>query len=155
VFNKILICLDSSQLVEQILPFAEAQAICFGSKLVLFQAFDVSGAISTSSLRYASQTPGILEQVIAEEAKKSQDYLEGIAQPLRKKEIDVICVSLRGSAGSKIVGYAKNELVDLIAIATHGRSGLGRMLFGSVADFVLREAGVPVLVIKPEQIVGN
>jgi nucleotide-binding universal stress UspA family protein len=151
MFNKILVCLDGSELAEQILPFAEAQALCFGSKLVLLQAFDISGTISASAVRYASQTPGTLEQAIAEEAKKSQTYLERIAQPFLEKGIEVSRITLRGSAGDVIVGYAQNEPVDLIALATHGRSGLGRMLFGSVADFVLRETGLPVLVIKPRQ----
>jgi nucleotide-binding universal stress UspA family protein len=53
--------------------------------------------------------------------------------------------------GEAIVDYAEGHEIDLIAIATHGRSGLGRLVFGSVADFVLREAGLPILVVKPKK----
>jgi nucleotide-binding universal stress UspA family protein len=53
--------------------------------------------------------------------------------------------------GEAIVSYADENSISLIAIATHGRSGLGRLVFGRVADFVLREAGLPILVIKPKK----
>jgi nucleotide-binding universal stress UspA family protein len=120
--------------------------------LVLVQAFEISSKISPAAVRYAGQVPNVLEQIITEEKERSLNYLEQIARPLRQKNIEVTCVVLRGPAGNVIVGYARNESVDLIAIATHGRSGLGRMLFGSVADFVFQQSGLPVLVIKPEQV---
>jgi nucleotide-binding universal stress UspA family protein len=47
--------------------------------------------------------------------------------------------------------YAQDNAIDLICIATHGRSGLGRVVFGSVADIVLRKSGLPILVIKPKE----
>ena len=59
-------------------------------------------------------------------------------------------IALSGPVGETIIGYIQNEPVDLVAIATHGRSGLGKMLFGSVADYILRESGLPVLIINPE-----
>ena len=79
-------------------------------------------------------------------------YLEEVAEPLRENGLDVACVVLHGVAGDVIVSYAQNEPVDLIALATHGHSGLGRIVFGSVADHVLRESGLPILVIKPQEI---
>jgi len=61
-------------------------------------------------------------------------------------------VTIRGlQVGEAIVSYANENNISLIAIATHGRSGLGRLVFGSVADFVLRETGLPILVIKPKK----
>lgn len=53
--------------------------------------------------------------------------------------------------GEAIVGYAHNGNFDLIALATHGRSGMGRAIFGSVADHVLRESRLPIPIIKPQE----
>ena len=150
MFNTILVCLDGSELAEQILPFAEAQAVCFGSKIVLLQAIDVTGTMALAASRISPQRSlEMIEHEISKRTAESNNYLERIAQPLRQKGIEVTSITLRGSAGDAIISYSKNEPVDLIAIATHGRSGLGRAIFGSVADFVLRHAGLPVLVIKP------
>ena len=70
---------------------------------------------------------------------------------MRAKGLDVTCVALQGMAGAVIISYAHNESVNLIALATHGHSGLGRVIFGSVADHVLRESGLPILIIRPQE----
>ena len=58
---------------------------------------------------------------------------------------------MHGEAASEIVRVAKERKVDLIVIASHGRTGLGRILFGSTAEAVVRHAPCPVLVVKPPQ----
>jgi nucleotide-binding universal stress UspA family protein len=57
---------------------------------------------------------------------------------------------LLGSPGESIVSYADENGFGLIALVTHGRSGLGRLVFGSVADFIIRRSGLPILLIKPK-----
>ena len=54
------------------------------------------------------------------------------------------------SVGKAILDYAESNQVDLIAIATHGHGGVGRLVFGNVAEHVLRESGLPMLVIRPK-----
>jgi nucleotide-binding universal stress UspA family protein len=76
--------------------------------------------------------------------------LEKLAGPLRKRGIQVKTVAIPGGASEAILDYASTNNVNLIAIATHGRGGLRRAVFGSVADHVLRESGLPVLVIRPQ-----
>lgn len=143
----ILVCLDGSPLAEQILPYAAAQAERFGGKMILLQVIGNPGAI------YA---PGIEAVPIAvpldqapEEETAARDYLERLAQPLRQKGVDVECLTLVGSAGERIVSYAEENDMQLVALATHGRSGLGRLVFGSVADHVIRHSTRPILLIKP------
>ena len=92
----------------------------------------------------------VVEKVQREE-NEAKAYLERIAQPLRKRGLDVECVTFEDAIDEGIVNYAEKNEVDLIAIATHGRSGLGRSVFGSVSDFVLRKSGLPILVIKPRE----
>ena len=58
---------------------------------------------------------------------------------------------VHGEAASEIVRVAKERNVDLIVVSSHGRTGLGRILFGSTAEAVVRHASCPVLVVKPSQ----
>lgn len=151
MFEKILVCLDGSSRAEQILPYATEQALHFGSKVVLFQVIITSSTVaaSLSGVEPVPPPPELMLEQIREEESEAKSYLEREAQPLRGKGLNVECVIVQGTPGQAIVSYADESGVDLIAIATHGRSGLGRLVFGSVADFVLRESGLPILVIKP------
>ena len=147
MFEKILVCLDGSRLAEQILPYAGEQAIHFGSRVVLIH-------VATGPIDVPVPVPGelgvfVVPDLLPEQIEKAEAYLEQVAQPLREKGLDVECVILSGAPGDTIISYAHENEVKLIAIATHGRSGLGRLAFGSVADFVLRESELPILVMKP------
>jgi nucleotide-binding universal stress UspA family protein len=93
-------------------------------------------------------TEALMKQAQREE-KEAIAYLEKLAELLRAKNLKVETATAPGPAGRTIVAYAENNKIDLIAIATHGRGGLGRAVFGSVADHVLRESKLPILVIKP------
>ncbi len=150
-FKKILVCLDGSKLAEQILPYATEQAQRFGSKMVLLQAYVMPTAeLVAAAHAGAAASPNLTDQEEHRLMYDAMTYLKEVAEPMKERGVEVACVALQGVAGSVIVGYAQNEAVDLITLATHGRSGLGRSIFGSVADHVVREAGLPILVIKPK-----
>ena len=151
MFEKILVCLDGSKLTEQILPYAIEEAIGFRSKLVLLQVTGthigpvVDAGVSAVAVEAAAQQ-------MEREQKDAKAYLEALAQSLREKGINAEYATLQGlQIGQTIVGYANEHAVDLIAIATHGRSGLKRLVLGSVAEFVLRESRLPILVIRPKE----
>lgn len=151
MFKKILVCLDGSRLAEQILPYAREEAIRFQSKLVLLQVVPEPIAFSPGIPGGAPlpiQTDIMIEGA-KEELNSAKKYLEKLAAPLRKKGMRVETVAIPGTAGEAILNYANTNSVNLITIATHGRGGLQRAVFGSVADYVLRESGLPVLVIRP------
>jgi nucleotide-binding universal stress UspA family protein len=153
MFKKILVCLDGSKLAEQILPYAAEEALHFQGRLVLFQVVPEPVAFSPGIPGVASvplQTDTMLEEAKMA-LNEARDYLEKIANPLRKKGIRVDAVSILGRAGEAILDYARTKNVNLITIATHGRSGLRRGVFGSVADYLLRESGLPMLVIRPKK----
>lgn len=153
MFEKILVCLDGSQLSEQILPYARKQALAFQSKLVLLQVVPEPVAASPGIPGTAPvpvQTDTMIE--VAQQAMKgAKEYLEALAAPLREKGIKVETVSMIGRPAQTIIDYAVKNSADLITIATHGRSGLGRAVFGSVADRVVRESGLPILLIRPRE----
>ena len=146
MFNKILVCLDGSKLAEQILPYVESQAACFNSEISLIK---VVGMSSSDILNYTGKKSFVTRLEQAEKAAK--EYLETVAGSLRSQGILTNCIVLNTSpVGDAIVNYAQNQKHDLIAIATHGHGGLGRLLLGSVADYILQKSGLPVLVIRPK-----
>ena len=149
MFKRILVCLDGSSLAEQILPYATEIASHFGSRLVLLKVTLHPSAVVSPSLGYYRETP--LKE-IQQARDEAEAYLERIAQRLRKRGLAVDCVTLPGSPGETIVSYADKHKIGLIALGTHGHSGLGRLVFGSVADFVLKQSGLPILIRKPQQV---
>jgi len=147
----ILVCLDGSRLAEQVIPCAAGQALGFQAQLVLLQV--VSGPLdySPGTTGAAPVEDARLGEMTKEALNSAKAYLEQLATPLRQRDIQVNTVATVGRAGETILGYAGRHSVDLIGIATHGRSGLGQALYGSVADHVLRESGLPILLIRPKE----
>jgi nucleotide-binding universal stress UspA family protein len=85
------------------------------------------------------------------EMEEAPAYLEEKAQPLRELGADVDCVVLEGNPSEAIVGYASDNKASLIAIATHGHTGLMHIAMGSTAEYVLKHSRLPVLMIKPQK----
>jgi len=156
MFEKILVCLDGSEIAEQILPYATEESLRFHSQVVLLHVVP-EPVIVTPGIPGAAgapvETPGMLEQM-QKEQKEASIYLEGVAIRLLEKGLTVEPAIMQGAAGEAIVNYANENDIGLIAIATHGRSSLGRAVFGSVADYVLRNSGLPILVIRPQEAEG-
>ena len=92
---------------------------------------------------------------IADIAEQLEDSAERELPKLAECEectgLDIEELVVHGEAASEIVRVAKDRQVDLIVISSHGRTGLGRILFGSTAESVVRHAPCPVLVVKPPQ----
>lgn len=98
----------------------------------------------------ATTLPGV-DPVSAEVAaiKEAEDYLENIAVRLRQRGIGQVVTSVwYGHPASSIVEAAEAREVDLIVMSTHGRSGLGRLILGSVAESVLRGTRKPILLVR-------
>ena len=148
MFEKILVCLDGSHLAEEILPYAREVAHRFGSKLVLLEVTMPPSAVVEPTTGYYS-APTAAE--IQRKEDEAESYLEGVAQAMQEDGLDADILTLPGSPGKTIVSYAEESGVGLIALGTHGRSGLKRLAFGSVAEHVLKESGLPVLVIRPRK----
>jgi nucleotide-binding universal stress UspA family protein len=79
---------------------------------------------------------------------RANEYLEYLAGRLTAKGIRAVAKVRIGDPSREILAAVAEEKVDLIAMTTHGRSGLGRLLFGSVAENLLRSAPVPVLLLR-------
>ena len=152
MFNKILVCLDGSAMAEKVLPFAIEQARHFESEMVLFRVIHEPSIISLAipgMPAVAMDTPGQERQIKSEELE-SETYLKNLSESIQAKEgIAVSYDQTLGTPGEAIVDYTADNAIELIAIATHGRSGPGRTVLGSVADYIIRNAGLPILLIRP------
>jgi nucleotide-binding universal stress UspA family protein len=148
MFKNILVCLDGSPFAEQILPYAIESAQRFGSRLILFEVTKPPSAIVQPSLGLYRATR--LEDILrGEEAAAA--YLDRLASRLKKKGLDVSYATRVGMPGEAITEYARKNRIGLIALTTHGRSGVRHLVFGSVAEFVLKNSGLPILIKKPEE----
>ena len=143
MFAKLLVCLDRSSLAEQILPYACEVARRFGSELILLTVVELP---TPQSLEFPVETD-LIETLKRQEART---YLEGIAGPLRESGLTVSQTVVEGSPGHAIVDFAAANGIDLIAMDTHGRQNIGRLVFGSVTDYVVRHTSIPVLAMKPQ-----
>ncbi len=137
MFKKILVPLDGSPTAETIIPFVEEIASHTGGELVLMTAVHAVAVWDTSGT----------VQVMESEEASAVDYLKQLMAKIPGKQH---CRVVRGEAAEAILEAAKTENAELIAIGTHGRSGLKRWLFGSTASKVLQSADCPVLFLHPK-----
>jgi nucleotide-binding universal stress UspA family protein len=145
VLRHILIPLDGSVLAEQVLEAAVALGGLMQSHYTLVRIYGPLVDAGRDSLRYA--TAGGSEPPTEQLRAEAQDYLNPVAERLKVRGSSVQThVALGQHAASDILDAAQRLGVDLMALETHGRRGLARLLMGSVADKVIRGASMPVLV---------
>jgi nucleotide-binding universal stress UspA family protein len=149
--RKILVPLDGSHLAEQILPYAVEQARLSSSKLVLLQVTDFPESEVTVGPKATAAVAEKENAYYTHEEKEATNYLMTIADSYQNSAIDAEWAVVHGENPQEtIMDYANKNGYDMIAICTHGRGGLNRMVFGSVADHILRSAGPPLLVLRPQ-----
>lgn len=153
MYNKMLVPLDGSEVSELVLPYAIELAKRCGSKVTLLETVESLGeAMATLApadpvMVTPETTEALVEGVEAEE-QTARDYLTGVARKFRDAGIDASIAVVSGSPGDEILRYTEAGDIDLIALSSHGRGGLGRAILGSVADHVMRHTSVPVLVLR-------
>ena len=153
--NKVLIPLDGSRLAEAVLPYAVELAKSFRGHLLLLhivpptsQVVGLTGGTDLGPIVITDED--VISATLEAEQQKAESYLKTVAAKLEGQGVQVEWTVRQGPAGPAIVQCARDERVDLIALSTHGRSGLGRLVFGSIADHVLRRSGLPILLVKPD-----
>lgn len=127
--KTLLVPVDGSDLAEMVVPAALEFARLFDSRVVLLRVLEPRRAG-------------------ASEREEAASHLEGVARSFTRKGIDTSWAVETGHPAEEIVRSAREHGADLIAMTTHGRSGLRRMVTGSVTEQVLRQAPTPLLVIR-------
>lgn len=157
-YQHILVPLDGSERAASAIAHAESIAKLSNARLVLLQVIP-SAAMLVSETAIASPGMGMptidpflsasqfdsVEDALVQEATKT---LTDAAKPLQDSGLHVETVILSGLPADSIVAYATENKIDLIVMSTHGRTGLSRLLFGSVAESVLRHATCPIMLVR-------
>lgn len=143
MYKRILLPLDGSKLAEAALPHATHLAQRFGSELVLLRAVVSPYAIVAPDLVLAGTDPDLREL-----AAHAEQYLESVAGQLRAQGLQVRTVVCEGPVAESILEHAATLGVDLIVMSTHGRGGVLRWVYGSVAERVLQGSTCPILLIR-------
>jgi universal stress protein A len=144
--RSILLPTDFSECARHAVPYAARLARLLGARVVCLHVVEpVVPAVGWTPIAEPLPVADVGEQLEDSAARE----LPRFARCEEFEGLDVQDVITRGEAASEIVRVAAERGVDLIVLSSHGRTGLGRILFGSTAESVVRHAACPVLVVKP------
>ena len=144
LIQRILVPLDGSKTGETIIQCAEILAKALEAELVLFQALEPLRTVAGFETVAPYSIPQSKESIKA----SAVDYLTALERPLKEKGIKTSIEIVWGSAAERIIEYSE-ATTDLVTISSHGRSGVGRWVFGSVTEKVLQIGDKPTLVARP------
>lgn len=144
LIKRVLIPLDGSELGAAAIPHAKGLGRALNAELVLFQVLD------PVDVKWINETQTFYSFPLDQENRKlaALNYLDEIGQSLRKEGLSCSCGTAWGSSSEQIIDYAQANSIDLIAMSTHGRSGISRWVFGSIADKILHAGDTAVLVVR-------
>ncbi len=146
MYKKVLVPLDGSDLAECVLPHVESIARGCGVEEVVFlrvvepfqQICDFEGCVSQETMN----------SIDGDNKASAETYLGQLAKRTKYDGVSVKPEVITGKPAESIADYATKNAMELIIIATHGRSGISRWSWGSVADRVLHSACVPILMVR-------
>ncbi|HXJ79525.1 MAG TPA: universal stress protein [Candidatus Methylomirabilis sp.] len=142
MYKCAVVPLDGSAVAETILPFILEIAGPLDMNVALLRV------VSPVMPLVVEGTPQVIPEAVEGQLMDAEEYLAPLAVELRNKGVRVECHVRRGVPTDEILASAREIGADLIAMTTHGRSGLGRLLFGSVAEEVLRHSDIPVFLMR-------
>ena len=154
MFSTILIPLDASETAAQALPAAQEMARRFSAKVVLLHVLDTTNAslaLGVNAAAGAITDPNAITNRLAAATEAARAYLTATGEMLATNGLSVTTEVRDGPAGATIVATAQEMGAELIVMSSHGRSGLSRLVFGSVTNHVVRHATTPVLVVRAEE----
>ncbi|MGD9364265.1 MAG: universal stress protein [Desulfobacteraceae bacterium] len=155
MYKKIMVPLDGSELAECVLPHVEGFVTgCRVETIVFVRVVEPTKYTQTGIDIHSQDYEEIRKTMehLDEVSKTAADkYLKEVVGRLKQGEIEYKTIVPVGKVAEHLVDYADANEIDLILIATHGRSGIGRWVRGSIADRVLRAARAPVLMVRAEE----
>lgn len=142
--KRIMVPLDGSTLAELVLPEAEELARKMDLEMVLVRAYAVPTPLYTAET-YTYNIQELWDQI----SKEAEDYLAEKVRQLQAQGVKTVsAMPVAGVAAEKIIDLAREKTASLVAMCTHGRTGVGRWVMGSVTERVVRHSDNPVLVIR-------
>jgi nucleotide-binding universal stress UspA family protein len=146
MYKTILVPLDGSPLAEAVLPHAQALATAEDAQIILLRV-SVNPAAE-----FAFSEPSLASSLVDSLEAESLTYLQAIRARLQKAGLRTRFLIRQGAVAEIILQVAAGERADVIAMSTHGRSGVRRWLLGSIANRVVNHSPIPVLLIRPQAV---
>lgn len=146
MYKKILVPLDGSKRAETILPHVENLAQCYQAKVIFLQVVE----LPRRPMRYDAFYEVLTREEMERWTQEAEKYLAALQIKFREKGIDTQTRVGHGHVVDEIIHTAEQEKVELIAMSSHGRTGLPRVFYGSVAAGVLHRVDRPLLLIRAE-----
>jgi len=143
-YKHILVPLDGSELAELATDDAVGLAKVSQAEITLLQVVFPAEEVIGAEIGY----PVYADQQWENQKFMALEYLTAVRKRIAEDKLIIHVATVVGTPAETIIDYASKHPVDLIVMATHGRSGLQRWVYGSVADKVLRGADVPVLLVR-------
>jgi nucleotide-binding universal stress UspA family protein len=144
VYKRILVPLDGSQRAEAILPHVEELALRFSARVVFVRVVEPTAMVMAAESAYLHLRQAEFER----RAKEAERYLAVQQGKFRELGIEVKSRVIFGPVVEAIISAAEQEGADLIALASHGRSGLSQVFYGSVAAGLLQRVRRPLLLVR-------
>ncbi len=142
--KRILYASDFSRASRRAFTLAQESAKAFRAELILFHAYETY--VPPMGGGYVS--PKMYEEMLNATRTNARRRLQVLARAARGKRLRVSALLVEGPAAASIVRAAKGRRVGLVVLGTHGRTGVTRLLLGSVAERVVRTAPCPVLTVR-------
>lgn len=143
LIKRILVPLDGSDMSEGSLKTVEPMAAALGAEIILFQAVEPVRYVPG----FETMVPNVVLPSDDEIKRSAASYLNGIEKPLKQHGLKTSSVTMADAPAEAIIDYADSGNIDLIAMTSHGFSGIKRWVFGSTTEKVLQAAVTPVLLI--------
>jgi nucleotide-binding universal stress UspA family protein len=145
-----MVPLDGSVLAECVLPHIEAIAKLSKASIELVQVIEPIELPTRGGIALSIDD---LKQIEAHSKNDAETYLNAIVGRLKKVGIKARSRILTGKAADSLVDYIHKNSFDLLIMATHGRSGISRWIWGSVAEKILHSSSIPVLLVWPPEFI--
>ena len=146
MYTRILVPLDGSKLAEQVLPYVRLLAGAYKIPIGLLNVFEPVPP------GFADPGHGLFEsQITGSFHDQAIDYLGGVVTTLKDTGVTISCAAHEGNPADQIINEAQKTPNTLIAMVTHGRSGVGRWVLGSVTDKVLHATSDPLLITRARE----
>ncbi|OFW63769.1 MAG: hypothetical protein A2Y74_02255 [Actinobacteria bacterium RBG_13_63_9] len=146
--RRILVLLDGSERAEQVLPYVADHANLSGAEVVLLRVCEPLSALAFYAPGVYANWEEIAEQTMANQREECGRYFAGLERRLSDAGVQVRWETLMGNVWNEIINYIERDGFDLVALTSHGRSGIARWAVGSVAETLLRRCPIPLLLVR-------
>ena len=146
--RRILVLLDGSERAEKVLPYVADHAKTGGAEVVLLRVLEPLSTLAVYAPSMFANWEELAGQMMADQQEECNRYFAGLESQLGDEGILVRSETLNGNVWNEIISYIEKDGFDLVALTSHGRSGVARWAVGSVAETLLRKCPVPLLLVR-------